>query len=324
MVTQMTHNQHFDFDVYIASCHEKGGIYKYSLTNEGMSFLYKKTLDRPMYLKVSNNIIYATLRRTYGVNGAFLTLEDNGTDINILNSTDTNGEIPAHFCVSDSNVYCTNYISGNVSKLPDKIVTHVGSSIVAHRQESPHTHYVCETYDGYLLVVDLGLDKIFTYTKELEKVAEIKLKPGRGPRHLIFSDDNKFVFCANELSSTVTVFLYCDGKLHFLSEHNSIKEYNSENFPAAIRYSNNKLYVSNRGHNSISVYTVLDEKIELSNVISCEGNWPRDINIFGNKLICTNEKSNNVVVFKINDNNLEPIVNIEGIIQPICVDGKRK
>ena len=62
-------------------------------------------------------------------------------------------------------------------------------------------------------VCDLGCDRVnfYDYKKPggLEKpVLTIKADPGDGPRHAIFSNDGKFLFVVNELSSLCSFFCF--------------------------------------------------------------------------------------------------------------------
>ena len=76
----------------------------------------------------------------------------------------TKGIVACHLAESDGSIYCVNYLSGSVIKMPDTVDTHSGHGINPKRQDAPHTHYVCESPDGkYIFVTDLGIDKIFVY-----------------------------------------------------------------------------------------------------------------------------------------------------------------
>ena len=81
------------------------------------------------------------------------------------------------------------------------------------RQRWPHSHCcVTEPYAGLVhFVVDLGLDKVFTYrvnnkTGVLVPKGSTRLTPGKGPRHLLFHPTIKCAYLVNELDSTVSVF----------------------------------------------------------------------------------------------------------------------
>jgi 6-phosphogluconolactonase len=60
------------------------------------------------------------------------------------------------------------------------------------------------------------------------------------------------------------------------------------------------LYVSNRGHNSIAVFSVAASGgPALDQVISTAGDWPRNFSLdpTGRWLLVANQRSNSIVVF---------------------------
>ena len=62
-------------------------------------------------------------------------------------------------------------------------------------------------------------------------------------------------------------------------------------------------YVSNRGHNSIAVFSVSPSgDLELLQTESTQGEWPRNFMITpdGNWLLVANQYSNNIAVFRVN------------------------
>ena len=80
----------------------------------------------------------------------------------------------------------------------------------------------------YVFVPHLGTDQVFQFVfdqKSGRLTANtpplIQLKAGSGPRHLITSPDNRFVYLLNELTATVTT-LALDGKTGLLSDLGSV------------------------------------------------------------------------------------------------------
>lgn len=319
-------------NIYIASCVKGGGIYHYTLSeNNVLDFCEKTTLDEPMYMIIRNEKMYILLRQPdekTNFSGE-LSIDIDGTGKLFAPSRiiSTKGVVACHLEVSDDNIYAVNYVSGSVIKLPDTLVTHSGHGLHKVRQAAPHTHFVHASPDGkYILVTDLGLDKIFVYDKDLKLVSEVSVPSGHGPRHLAFSDDGKIVYCVNELGSSVSIFSYSDGKLNLKNTISALpKDFSGDNISAAIRIKDNYLYVSNRGHNSISVFEIKDSyNIVLKECVDCGGNSPRDFNIIDDVLICTNEKSDNVTVFKLNNYIPEIISESElNIPSPLCVAYKK-
>lgn len=320
MVILMTHKQHFN--LYIASCVKDGGIYYYRSDKGGVPEMAQFIpLDRPMYMISSCNKLYVILRAPFDNDESGLVTFDIDKDGYLSQTSEiisTKGEVACHLAVIDKNVYCTNYISGNIVKLPDTVVTHTGCGVNLPRQNKAHTHYVCASPDKKnILVTDLGLDKIFVYDKNLNKISDISLPQGHGPRHLAFHNNQKTFFCVNELYSTVSVLEYSDGEIKLLNTASALPDgYNGESTTAAIRCADNFVYVSNRGHDSISILKFSNNQLVLDKNFSAYGKTPRDFWVDDNKLIIANEESNNVSFISLSDGEL--MANIE-IKAPVCV-----
>jgi len=100
------------------------------------------------------------------------------------------------------------------------------------------------------------------------------------------------------------------------------EDFCKESTASAIRIDNGKIYVSNRGHNSISVFEYEDNKLKMTKTHSCFGDSPRDFDIIGDYIISTNEKSNSVTV--LNKETMELVDVFNDILSPICVIGLNK
>ena len=298
----MTHSQHSD--IYIASCTEDGGIYRYTLTEDGkLIFVDKTSFDRPMYMTIENNKMYVVLRAPFKENNesgvVTLNINEDGALSDISRCVSTKGEVACHIAVDNGDVYCANYISGSAIKLPDTLLIHSGKGPHPTRQDKAHTHYVGFTPDKkYLCAVDLGVDTIFVYNRDMTLHSKVKVPSGHGARHIVFSADGKYMFCANELKSTVSAFRYSGGEFDIIDTVSVLpKDFDEESTAAAIRMRNGKVYISNRGHNSVSEVEFENEKLSLIKTIDCGGSSPRDFDFVDKFMICTNENSNNVTVF---------------------------
>lgn len=178
-------------------------------------------------------------------------------------------------------------------------------------QDHAHIHYARLLSDGRLVVCGLGCDKVFVYdvnndTAELTPVYELNVHPGFGPRQIAMSQKSNYIYVLGELASRVAVIEYdpATGKLAWIDDYSNIPEgYVGHNGSAAIRLSPDEknLYVSNRGHNSLAVYKVLDDgrRLEKIQQISTEGVFPRDFSLSknGDFLLCANQNSNELILF---------------------------
>lgn len=311
-------------DLYIASCCETGGIYHFLLDQTGLHEADVCPLDRPMYLALRNDKLYALLRdpEKTGQSGLVCaTLDVTGKPTLQSEITATQGTVGCHLAVTDRGVFVANYVSGSVFRTPNRLVTHSGKGFRPDRQEKAHTHCTVLTPDGqYICVADLGLDKIFVYDLELQPVSTVSVPDGSGPRHIAFTEDGRFMYCVCELSSEVCRFSYQDGHLTLLDRASALpSDYSGNNLAAAIRIRNNLLYTSNRGHNSISVFAIGDHAPRLLETVSCGGKGPRDFDITGDLLVCTNENSGTVTFFRLEQGLPRPLPYKLEIPNALCV-----
>ncbi len=183
-----------------------------------------------------------------------------------------------------SYAYCADFYSGEVvviAILKQKIVKvtqaieHHGSGLDPIRQSQPHPHFIEETPDHKrIFVCDLGTDEVVLYKivekGQLERDDEntIKLKPGSGPKKMIFTPDGKYAYVLNEISNTVCVYAYDDCHFTFLQELDTYPkdEYDQESLAGDIVISEEGkyLFASNRGHDSVAVYTIDKDTGELT------------------------------------------------------------
>ena len=216
------------------------------------------------------------------------------------------------------------------------------------RQQKAFAHQTFYTPDGKLMgVCDLGCDRVnfYDYKKPggLDKpVVTLKADPGDGPRHAIFSNDGKFLFVVNELSSTVTSYKVEPptppltnssthqlppftriGKWSMLPEDCTLQE--TETKAAAIKLTADGkiLMASNRGHDSIAFYEVgLLGKLKLRNIAKLTGKFPRDFELMpGEKFMVVGHKMSNeiqVYAFDREKCELKPVGEPIPCWRPLC------
>jgi 6-phosphogluconolactonase len=219
-----------------------------------------------------------------------------------------------------------NYTSGSAAVFPIKnngrlgphsaLVQNAGSSVNPDRQTGPHAHSIQVTSDNrFAIIADLGLDKLLIYRFNAGEGSltptsfkSAGLPPGAGPRHIALAPSGKFVYVVNEMASTVTVFAYepSTGKL---TERQTIstleKNFTGENFTAEILVDakGRFLYVSNRGDDSIAVFSIDPDRGNLKTLerISSGGKTPRNIAIdpTGKWMFAANQNSNDITLFRI-------------------------
>lgn len=197
--------------------------------------------------------------------------------------------------------------------------THEGHGPRAE-QDQAHPHFFDETPAGNLVSCDLGIDAVDFYKLDgdkLKHLARYQMESGFGTRHLVFSPDGKTMYIVGELSSQVNVARLNENTWEFedIATYKTIPDdFSDHNGAAAIRISKDSkfIYISNRGHDSIAVFKVLnDGKLELVQRISVFGSFPRDFNWDKDEkyLVVANQNTNNATLYRRNSEtgNLTPI-----------------
>lgn len=283
------------------------------------------SLPNVMYTLLNGKNLYAALESPFSDS-------DNSGITSIAVSSDgsikkagklysTKGKCACHLLADANGVYAVNYISGSVIKIPDRLILHKGNSVNPTRQSSPHTHFISASPNGtYLFVTDLGTDRIYTYDKDLNYINKTTASAGSGPRHLAFSDDGQFAFCANELSSTVTMYSISDSVLLPIDEKSTLfADARTPSSTAAIRCKGSFVFVSNRGDDSIAMFSFDSKGLTPLKKLDCAGKSPRDFDIIEDLIVCTNELTDNVTVID-KDGNL--VFDLKNIIHPLCISYK--
>ena len=312
--------------LYIASCVEDGGIYHYKVENGIFTLEEFLSLKNPMYMALTERRLYCLLNDPFEGSSESGVVEIELTGGYFGKSSapvGTHGEEGCHLCLLDGKIYVANYTSGNLCRLPDTVVQHSGHSVNPDRQSAPHTHCIIPTPDGkYLCATDLGTDEIVIYSKELVPISKAAMPAGSGPRHLLFSDDGQRLYCANELKSGVSVFSYGDGSLTYKGTFSSLPEdFEGESYAAAIRLHGGKIYVSNRGHDSVAYFDENGGELTNLNFVKVGGSFPRDFFMIGDMLISANERSDTVTVFRLEDGRPVAADTVLSIKRPLAVEG---
>jgi len=252
--------------------------------------------------------------------------------LTLLNQIPALGEDPCYLSFDKTGKYVlvANYSSGTIAVFPVLADGRLGEHTALvkdegatgpnkERQEAPHAHWIGVTPGNlFAFVADLGLDEIMMYRFDANKGSLVPhepafatLDPGAGPRHIAIHPNGRFVYAANELKSTVTVFSSAAQKKNqpylVLKQQVSLlpQNFSGRNDAAEIAvHPNGKfLYASNRGHDSIAVFAIDEANGTLTSVadVSTGGKEPRHFAIdpTGKYLLAENQFSNNIVVFKI-------------------------
>jgi 6-phosphogluconolactonase len=270
--------------------------------------------------------------------------------LTFLNEVASRGADPCYITVDRSGkfVLVANYTGGSVAVFPvladgklgeaSNFVQHSGHGPNAERQEGPHAHSIDLSPDNrFAMVDDLGLDEVLVYKFDSAKGTLTpndppftKVDAGAGPRHFALGPSGKFAYVVAEMGHTVTVFSNdaAGGRLQVLQTISTLPpDFKGRNDDAEIvvHPSGKFLYASNRGDDSIVIYTIDGSKGMLTQVgrVPTGGKEPRNFEIdpTGKFLFAENQKSDNVVVFRIDGKTgtLTPTGKVFEVGSPVCL-----
>lgn len=279
----------------------------------------------PSYIALSKNkdFLFAVNEENSGKVTSFAWNAEK-TKLHLVSEQPSEGIHPCYVALNDgeNKLAVANYTSGTIAVYPldengkiQKFIqheSHEGSGPVKPNQESAHAHCVeFSKNNAFLFAADLGMDKILSYPvltdgKLGKQQVALQLEPGDGPRHFVFHPTKDVVFLMNELSNTVVsakVNLEI-GYLEKIDRKSTLPEGFTESSAGAdihISTDGKFLYTTNRGHNSIAVFSIDENNmLNLLETTSVQGDWPRNFTFSPNEdfILVANQKSNNITVFK--------------------------
>ena len=184
--------------------------------------------------------------------------------------------------------------------------------------KSPGTNshqIISDPSNAFVFVPNKGSDTVSQFVFDAAKgtltanaVSRLTMPAGSGPRHLEFHPDGKHAYLIDELNSTMTALAYDAGKgtLASLQTISTLPSgFSGTNTGAEVHVapSGKFVYGSNRGHDSIVIYSV-DASTGMLTLVGHEptgGRTPRHFSIdaTGTFLFAANQGSSNVVTFRI-------------------------
>ncbi|MFD0313394.1 lactonase family protein [Streptomyces flavalbus] len=281
----------------------------------------------PSYLALSpdGGMLYAVSETTDGAVAAYRVTSDVPEPAGQPVPVDGSG--PTHLSVHAGHVLTANYGSGSVTAVPLRpdgsladapsgVLQHHGSGPHTPRQQQPHAHQVQPDPSGrWAVSVDLGTDSVRVCTLTdgtLVPHREIALRPGFGPRHLVFHPTGRYAYVAGELTPAVTVCRWdtADGTLKPLAETPVLATApGGDAYPSGVVASPDGRFVwtATRGEDVLSVFAVEGESLRLTATVPCGGHWPRALTESDGVLYVANERSGDVTWFRVDPDTGLPV-----------------
>ena len=268
-----------------------------------------------------------------------------------INAVGSGGPGPCHVSVDATGRFllAANYHGGSVCVAPINddgsleplscFIQHEGSSVNPDRQEQAHAHSInLDAQNRFAYVPDLGQDKVVIYRLDLDSgalvsndPAYVESEPGAGPRHFDFHPNGTRAYVIDELGCTITGYDY-DSNSGSLTPFQTVGTlptagFGRHNTTADIHVhpSGRFVYGSNRGHDSIAIFSVDEETGHLTAAghESTQGWTPRNFAIdpSGEFLLAANQDSDTIVSFRIDGESgaLQPTGSVTEIPMPVCL-----
>jgi 6-phosphogluconolactonase (cycloisomerase 2 family) len=266
-----------------------------------------------------------------------------------LNRQSTEGKNPVHLALdpAGANLVVTNHIGASVAVLPvaadgslqplvqlTKFAGPIGPHRIEQKQAKPHFNPF-DPSGNFVIVPDKGLDRIFTFRYaggklEPGAVPFVATREGAGPRGVAFHPTKPLAYVVNELDSTVTTYRFNpqDGSLQPLLILPTVPATftgNSRAAGIAVDRQGRRLYVSNRGDDSIGVFA-LDAASGLPSFLgadSTQGRTPRFFTLSRDQrfVYALNEDSDSIVVLAVDPDSgrLKPTGFSAKTGSPVCM-----
>jgi 6-phosphogluconolactonase len=295
-------------------------------------------LTKPVFLEEAVAPAYFIIRpdgrRLYTCNSfpgssvSAYAIDPTSAKLAFLNQQPSGGGDPSYVSLDPSGRYLmvANFLGGSVAVFalrPDgsigrrtALVQNIGTSLDPNDPKHAHAHSIrFDPSRRFVLVADLGLDKVLVYRMNPKTGALtpndppfVSVAPGSGPRHTAFDPRDRYVYAINETASSIVRFGW-DSNRGVLTQFETVSTlpegFTGVNTGAEILMhpSGKFLYATNRGNDSVAVFSVQADTGHLTPLqfISTEGKTPRnaDFDPTGKWLLVTNKDSNNAVVYRI-------------------------
>jgi len=249
--------------------------------------------------------------------------------LTMLNRAETGGANGVHQAIDPSGRFMVvaNYAAGSVAVLPvraDGTLANQTQLIALQgeagpnrkEQASSHPHHVVFDLSGrFVLVPDKGLDRVFVFRFDAAggnlspaETGSVAARAGSAPRHAAFHPERPTAWVINELASSVTTYDWDPrhGTLRPVQILPTLPaDFTGDNTGAEIAVSPDGrfVYCSNRGHDSIAIYSANPKTGLLDSVgwVSTQGKSPRFIGLDPSHrfLYASNEQSDTVVTYRV-------------------------
>lgn len=337
------------------SVRDSKGIYvfEFDRTNETLTLIQTvSVLKNPSFLDLhpSGKFLYAVSELEDGATIGSFSIDSKTGHLTFINQQSTKEAGACHIAIDQTGkvAVVSNYGGGSLAIFTihkdgslastSDVIHHKGSGVNKERQDKSHVHSAFFSPDNkFLIVSDLGTNMIYSYQvnenhgkTKATLASSLSVAPGAGPRHIVFHPKGKYIYAAEELSSSVGILAYDgrSGSIRIVKDtvRSLPANFNGVNTSADIHTDprGKFLYLSNRGLDAISIFDIKDNgSIELIGQQTTLGKTPRNffIDTKGEFAFVANQNSDNVVILKIDEKTggMNYTGNEVKVPSPICI-----
>jgi len=291
--------------------------------------------ENPSWMTWTRNFQYMYAVNEITPGGKVVAFRIDRNTLRLVNIQPSGGGSPCFISIHKSQrwAFVANYDDGYISVLPIDSTTGAVGPAVVNEKHGELAHTMLNDESGkFVFAVFKGSDYIaqFIFDEVSGKltpnsVPYARTAPGSGPRHFVFHPTEKWVFIVTELSSTVVTCTYDSNAgqitpVHVISTLPA--DFHGSNTGAEILISPDGKYVyaSNRGHNSIAIFSFSESTATLTSVGWEQGNGsivtPRGVALdpSGTHLLVASQGANSISSFSVNsDGTLKKVEDITGL-----------
>lgn len=312
--------------IYVARFNpETGALSAPELAGEAQNPTFLALHPSGKYLYAANEVANYKGERA-GMVTAFA-IDPKTAKLTFVNQVSSHGAGPCHVALDRKGeaLLVANYGGGSVAAFTiagdgrvresTSFHQHFGKGADPKRQERAHAHSInASPGNRFAVAADLGTDSIYLYRLDAHRgmitphtPESVKTAAGAGPRHFAFHPDGKHGYAVNELDNTVTSYEWDEqtgtltpkGSVRTLPESFKETSYTAE---ILVHPSGKYVYASNRGHDSIAVFS-LENPVAPKPVqhMSTGGVQPRNFTLdkTGKWLLAANQRTGNIAVFSV-------------------------
>jgi 6-phosphogluconolactonase len=307
-------------------------------------------LDNPSFLTLD-----ATGRHLYSVHGdrseaTAFAVDPRSGHLSLINRQSTGGYNPIHLALDPTGRFLVvaNYGTDSLVALPVNEdgslgpyagLTTVPGTLGPHRIEQrnvrPH-HNPLDPQGRFFYLPCKGADSVLVYRLDRQRglLVEVKksavtARPGAAPRHIDFHPARALAYVINELDSTITTYRH-DRRTGALAPLQTVPSTPSDftgystGAEIAVDRAGRNVYVSNRGHDSIGVFTINKAKGTLTpkQWVPTKGSVPRFFAFDPAQrfLYVANQGGDSIVIYRIGrDGLMSPAGRPLRVANPACI-----